>query len=786
MAPRVKQDGEFQQSGDGTAELERTLTESRAEMKAKEAAIARLRSALVVNSNTVARLRSELAARDEIIAEQTRELQAFRSSKLQRIRNTILYDKFSIKKIIRIAYLVTALATPKWLRAHLNPTVRKVKRIFDEIRPSGSNVRKVKQEKWPAGRPLISIIVPCFNYGRYIEEAIDSVLSQTFQGLEIIVVDGGSTETDTVHRLQTLQKPKTNICLRVGRHLVGDNRNFGIAQAKGKYICCLDADDKLRPTYLEKALFLLEYYNYDLVSTAVQCFGQSDAVWEITPKPTLEQISTGNQFSTVAVFSKALWSKAHGYHDWGLGRDYVSEDWDLWVRMMALGARVLNIRESLMLYRSHSSTSLSNHPETPPYDEQAGTIRSFNKKYLNQRSYRRSAARNAAVVEAENPFVNLVPSSRNDHKIPAILLALPFMITGGADTVFLGVFEHLAAHGFDLSVITTIPTDATFGDNSNRYEAITKQIYHLYKFLNNEKQWKDFLFYLIASKNIDILFLAGSVFVYNLLPEIKQRFPKITIVDQLFNEFGHLQNNRKYSKYIDVNVVASENLGTILIHQFGEADDRTRVIIHGVDVKECFNPDRIEIRALKDGIIPPDKFVVSFVGRFSEEKCPGTFVEIANLLRYEEGLHFLMIGNGPEYSQVMHQIRQLQLESRVYAPGFVPDLKPFLRASGVVIIPSSVEGIPIILMESLALGVPVIASAVGGIPSIIRNGFNGFLCEPSDIEGFAEGIRRVADDKSLHTTMKRNAREYAMRHLDVDNTNRGYTDLFVELLGKRC
>ena len=286
--------------------------------------------------------------------------------------------------------MVASLATPERIRARLRPAVQKLKRNLNGGRPK-AKVKRLEQERWHTDRPLISIVIPCFNYGRFVEEAVDSVLTQTFSDFEIIVVDGGSTDSDTTRLLQNLQKPKTQVYFRHTRHLVGDNRNFGIRQARGKYICCLDADDKLKPTYLEKALFLLETYKYDLVSTGLQCVGNSDAVWHSTSKPTLEQMIDGNQFSTVAVFSKGLWTKAHGYHDWGLGKDYIAEDWDLWVRMMGLGARAINIPEPLMLYRVHGKTSLSNHQDSLPWEKQIEQIRLFNKKYLTRRNYRRAA-----------------------------------------------------------------------------------------------------------------------------------------------------------------------------------------------------------------------------------------------------------------------------------------------------------------------------------------------------------------------------------------------------------
>ena len=646
---------------------------------------------------------------------------------------------------------------------------------------------KIKQKKWSKNLPLVTVVIPCYNYGQYVEDAIDSVLNQTFQDFEIIVVDGGSTDDWTIKTLNSLQKPKTTIYYREGRHLVGDNRNFGIEKSQGKYICCLDADDKIRPTYLEKALFLLETAAYDIVSTSVQCFGKSTETWEIELKPKLEEIVRNNQISTVAVFSKDLWKKANGYHDYGIGKDHIPEDWDLWVRMMAIGARSINILEPLMLYRIHGNyTSLSNHPETLDLRKQSETIKNFNQKHLTQDSYKRSLHINQASYQVINGNTNISNSYLNEkkeNKKTKIVVALPFTITGGADTVLLQIAKHLSKNKFDISVITTIETDPTLGDNTAKYENITKQIYHLYKFLDSKEKWKDFVYYYLESRQIEIILIVGSAYFYDLLPDIKKDFPHIKIVDQLFNEHGHIKNNRKYAKLIDMNILANKTIQNILLQDYKEEPSKTSVIVHGVDTQVEFNPANIN-QDLIENTVPKDKFIVSYMGRFSEEKCPQKFVDIANKLRDHEDIYFLMLGNGPEYELVKEQISKLNLNHKIYAPGFVEDNKPFLKASNLLIIPSKIEGIPIILMESLSLGVPVIAANVGGIPDVITDSYNGFVCNSGDINCFANSIVRVYSEKNLQTSLKENARSYAKDKLDIASMNSKYKNLFLSLTKK--
>jgi glycosyltransferase involved in cell wall biosynthesis len=170
------------------------------------------------------------------------------------------------------------------------------------------------------------------------------------------------------------------------------------------------------------------------------------------------------------------------------------------------------------------------------------------------------------------------------------------------------------------------------------------------------------------------------------------------------------------------------------------------------------------------------------MGRFSEEKCPQTFVDIADKLRDYKDIYFLMLGNGSEYNSVKLKIEKLGLHEKIYSPGFVEDNRPFLKASDLLIIPSKIEGIPIVLMESLSLGIPVIASSIGGIPDIIENNYNGFLCDPNNIDDFADRIIQVYLDKKLQNQLGLNARDYAKISLDISKMNSEYLNTFISLV----
>ena len=631
--------------------------------------------------------------------------------------------------------------------------------------------KKVTNEKWPLDMPLVSVVIPCFNYGEFIEQAVDSVLAQTFQNFEIIVVDGGSTDHFTREVLQDLNKPKTSVYFREGRHLVGDNRNFGVSLAKGKYICCLDADDKLDPTYLEKALFFLEGYKYDVVHPSVQCYGDDTLIWYADPASFENMMHVGNAIATVGVFLKQAWQQVGGYKDWPIGEGHVPEDWDFWVRLMGHGFRFKNLREPLMLYRVHKGGLTGKNTTT--LSEQRKIIFDANSDLLGSKYANIRARNNRSFYDVVNPALNLAVKKRKKR----ILLALPFMIIGGADTILLRIFDSLKTD-YDISIVATLPALTEFGDNANKYAKITREIYHLNRFLSTDEEMRDFIHYLIESRDIDLIFIVGSELLYTMLPEIKIKHPNIKIIDQLFNEFGHITNNRKYASLINLNIAATNKIRDVLIDQYGERAEKVEVIIHGIDAQK-----EAESRSPLPWPLD-DKLIISYFGRFSSEKAPDLFVEIIHKIVGMGGVNIraVMTGNGPEYQKTLDLIENYELKEIIYTPGFVDSIRSYLAQTDILLVPSRIEGLPIIILEALSVGVPVIASDIGGISTVVIGGYDGYVCEAGNCDEFAARIKELADDQELLISMKKNALDFFKNNISEEKMNNAYNNAIAKVL----
>ena len=104
--------------------------------------------------------------------------------------------------------------------------------------------------------PEVSVIIPTFNYGRFLEQAIQSVLGQTFQDFELIVVDDGSTD-DTREVLARFESDRRVRCLFQANRGDAAARNTGILNAGGRYVAFLDSDDYWMPEKLERQLGIM-------------------------------------------------------------------------------------------------------------------------------------------------------------------------------------------------------------------------------------------------------------------------------------------------------------------------------------------------------------------------------------------------------------------------------------------------------------------------------------------------------------------------------------------------
>ena len=173
--------------------------------------------------------------------------------------------------------------------------------------------------------PKVSVIVLAHNQEKYVGEAIQSVLSQTYQNIELIVVDNG-----------------------IG---VAEARNEGFSRMTGEYYMFLDGDDKLIPTYIEKAL----KFDKDIVVCDYELFQDKNTKVQVGPFD-YDTMFKENRAHISALVKRKVFDKVGGFcSEFNQGH----EDWDWWLRALKAGFKIERLPEILFLYRKHGESRSS-------------------------------------------------------------------------------------------------------------------------------------------------------------------------------------------------------------------------------------------------------------------------------------------------------------------------------------------------------------------------------------------------------------------------------------------
>lgn len=196
-------------------------------------------------------------------------------------------------------------------------------------------------------QPIVSIVIPCYNDGAYLQQAIDSCLAQTYEALEILVVDDGSSDQKTRSVLSGLNAPRIKV-LHTNHVGPSQARNTAIAQACGQYILPLDADDWIEPEYVAHAANVLdEQPEVGIVYCHAELFGEKSGPWSL-PNYSLDDFLVDNCIFITAMFRKEDWQLAGGFSQ---EFKHGLEDYDFWLSLIERGRTVHQFSEVWFHYR---------------------------------------------------------------------------------------------------------------------------------------------------------------------------------------------------------------------------------------------------------------------------------------------------------------------------------------------------------------------------------------------------------------------------------------------------
>ncbi len=741
-------------------ELENSLTDLKKLAQEKDKAIILLKEELE-NSLT------DLKKKEEYI-------EFICSSKFWKLRNFYIKIKGvnieKIKSLIKTAVIIFRRDGFKVLIVRFIDFIRHVffginKRTYITIRKC-NEVSNEYQKKWTYDRPLVSIIIPCYNYGKFVTDAIESAENQTFKNIEIIVINDGSTDQDTINVLNSLSYPKTRIVHQKNQGLAS-TRNNGAIISRGKYICYLDADDMIHPTYIEKTLFLLEERkNLGSAYSWVQCFEESNDIWK-TQDLNPFMMRDANISPSHSVIKKEVWEKVRELNGVGFLTKYEGyfEDWVFWIDMIRVGFGGAVIKEPLIKYRVHKHSLSATHKHN--FDvKMKELVKDRNDFFRNDIYIKKLQEKISHCVKVINPLENL--SSINHYKEikKSVLFVLPWLNCGGVESVLLSVIKGLQNVGYNIYIITT---EVSNNEWNKKFDKIVPTIYHIANYIPRDILI-DFFNNFIKTRKIKMICGIHSSFFYQVVKKISKDFVDIRVLDIIHNdsEAGYYKQACAMDSYINTHIAISSKICESICYE-GVSKNKVSVIYNGVDTKNRFNGENIK----KDSLV----IRIIFMGRFSIEKRPFDFLKIALALSKRKNIKFFMAGDGPLMSDMKKYVKKNNLD-KVEFLGFV-EPEDILKKSDILVITSDIEGFPMAAIEAMSMKNIVVSTNVGELNKLIIDGENGYLInDVGDIKKFIQKISYLLDNHELLKKMQIMARESVKDKYTEDKMIAEYIKIF--------
>lgn len=421
---------------------------------------------------------------------------------------------------------------------------------------------------------LASIVIPCFNYGRFLPEAVNSALTQTLRPIEIIVVNDGSTDPETLRVLGEIEQQGQ--CQVIHQQNAGASvaRNRGIEASHGEYICCLDADDMLESTYLETTVAMLEAYtSAGIAYTWVQMFGRENRTW-FTQDSDIENMIIDDSVPAAATFRRDDHIFVNGFSP--LMRPGY-EDWDFWLSLVELGRAGVCANVSFIRYRVHGrNKGLRSHKQRRRL---MAILEARHPRLFGDCGYRDALRKYNVVCPARGDVFAKLRAVKSSHPDkPRILVGIPSLEGAGTEIALLEMMRRLQSE-CDFTILTTAD-----GDNNaeKQYRALTADIFHLPRFLLPEF-WLPFVEALISNRQCSALLSVESKFLDESFPCLCRTHPDLPRIDIL-------------SRAPDASSIASNSLVTK--HLVVTEDIKDALLARGIEVAKIASIHNIDRRDL--------------------------------------------------------------------------------------------------------------------------------------------------------------------------------------------
>jgi glycosyltransferase involved in cell wall biosynthesis len=638
--------------------------------------------------------------------------------------------------------------------------------------------RLVHRERTGPFIPLVSIIVPCYNHGKYLRQRLDSIYQQTYPNYEVILLDDHSTDESAqiLNEFASTYGQKTFLEI----NLINSGSPFkqwskGLQLAKGELIWIAESDDfcdpnflaELVPAFINEAVMLAfsqirftnEEGNTDVWSMEQYLPEFGPRTWRSPFTVSAHKLvqKAWNRRNIIPNASAALFRRHHhldllGNNEWLHMR--VCGDW-LFYLTIVRGGLVHYTPKTTNYYRQHqSNSSVAMHQQAKYLDEHISVAQSLASLYkLNASDVKKMQAEliqrwtqhhGEAIPAEQQQKIDFLQNMGSTRK-PNVLIVAYSLIPGGGEILPLKLSNILHSKGHGVTVLNCHQYPNESGIRAmlrpgiplvelQSLETLPKLVEELgVEVIHSHHPWVDTT---LSELLVDNPNLAHVITSHGMYDEIDR------------DDFGRI--GKLLTPWIKkVSYVADKNKQPLL--DLGFADSQLRKISNAIDPMVIEAVERTSL-----GIEEPNAFVICLVSRAKREKGWQEAIEAMAIAQKQTDrpIHLLLAGEGVE----LQRLQRITTDSHVHFLGFHRQPRNLYACSDLGILPTFYPGEsqPLSLIECLAAGKPFIASDIGEIASMLTlpEGIAGAVIPlwegRADPSAFAKQILSHAENQDLH------------------------------------
>lgn len=644
----------------------------------------------------------------------------------------------------------------------------------------------------------VTVLMPVYNAAPFLREAIESILSQTFRDFEFLIINDGSTDQSreiilsfSDSRIRLLDNPG-NIGLIA-------TLNRGIREARGKYIVRMDADDISLTSRLEKqvgamksdpGIAVLASF-VDFINTDGEVTGHWSTDREAVSENEIRSLMMKtNCIAHPSIMMRKEIAEKFLYHPKRKG----AEDWDLWMRLLAAGERIAKQPEVLLKYRIHHGSITARDKNEDVLERRLIRFKhrflwsQFGKLKLNGfffgvkisllKNIMRHLVSNIfpgwardckrfltsppwTVIRQRRKFRELLETNTGRH-----YFIFPYMHVGGAEKVHAAIVETVSDQK-PVVIFSGFSENNKFLTRFTQHATVIDAAHYINYPLTRTRA-KRLLAEKLNSKR-SVIFGSNAGFFYDIIPMLKKDVTVIDLIHAFKYQPGANLAHRKLlplASRLDRRIFVSEaarlEFDKFSFHNNIPRALRNRLVLitNAVDV-----PVQVSVEMHEHpGIM--------WVGRRSPEKRFGLFILIGMMLteKYPGKFRSSVVG-----------VSDVEGDIQSYGEIFDDqEMQKIYRKNDFLLLTSSREGFPMVIMEAMSQGLVVISTPVGDVPNRI-DASTGIVLSSTEESLVAkealEAIETLVADQKRMQSMRRNAHQYAVENYSFERFRKEYREL---------